>query len=35
VSAVERPREKEGLPRATALLPCATVCVRAIGVEFE
>jgi hypothetical protein len=35
VSAVARPREKEGLPRAAALLPCVAVCVRAMGVEFE
>ena len=35
MSAVERPREKEGLPRAAALLPCVAVCVRAMRVEFE
>jgi len=29
----ERPRKKEGLPRAAALLPCAAVCVRAMGVQ--
>jgi len=31
----ERPREKEWLPRAAALLPCAVVCERAMGVEWS